>query len=189
MKIITPVYDRTPSDVVDKTQKGYFNISDWERVANNSKIVNDLVVFLTQTAIEFDAITPPTISTIPSVDDLNILLANIERMRVSAGFPAIDGMVEIKDDWTAGSAADAPDYESANDWERVLDLILNTIGAMTEYTIYCGVGSAGQPRFYQHRFRQFNWVVPATSPVRRARANVAGSGSGITRNNGFRRYA
>jgi len=188
MKYKAPIVDRSLADIAARTSKAFFNARDWQRVYDNAKITNALVAYLTSVAIQFDIIADPTVYSIPTATELNALLANIERIRVSAGFPAIDGLVEIKDDWTAGSAATAPDYLDANDWERVIDILISTIGSLTEYVIYCGVSAAGQPRFYQHRFRQYDWVPLAETPTRRARANVAVAGAGLTRNNGYRRY-
>lgn len=188
MKYKAPIIDRSLADIAARTSKAFFNASDWQRVYGNAEITNALVAYLTKVSIQFDIIPDATIATVPTVSELNALLANIERIRVSAGFPAINGLVEIKDDWAAGSAATAPDYLDANDWERVLDILISTIGSLTEYVVYCGVSAAGQPRFYQHRFRQYDWVQAAETPLRRARTNVAVTGAGLTRNNGYRRY-
>lgn len=188
MKYITPVYDRTALDVTNRTAKGFLNVADWQRVYNNAQVTKALVDFLLSISITFDTLTEPTITTIPTVSELNTLLANIDRIRINSALPAISGLVEIKDDWTAGSSADTPTYLDVNDWEQVLNVIFTMIGYSVEYIIYCGVATTGQPRFYQHRWRMFGWVEPSATPVRRSRVNVATSGTGLTRTNGFRRY-
>lgn len=188
MRYITAISDRTALDITNRTAKAFMNVADWQRIYNNAQMADTLVSFLLSTGITFDAIADPTITTIPTVTQLNTLLANIERVRVASGLPAITGLVEITSIWTAGSAANAPDYLDVNTWEQVLSIIYLTIGLSVEYSVYCGVSATGQPRFYQHRFRQYGWVLPSPSPVRRARTNAAACGAGLTRNNGFRRY-
>ncbi|MBV5322625.1 MAG: hypothetical protein JZU60_02170 [Ilumatobacteraceae bacterium] len=188
MKYVTPVFDRTLDDITNRTTKAFFNIADWTRISGNAEAVNILVNFLSKTSIVFNPVTNQLITSIPTAAELNTLLANIERIRVTCSLPAITGLVEIKDDWVAGRTADAPDYETVNDWERVLDILLSANIESADYRVYCGVSNAGQPRFYQHQFRQYAFVQPSSSPVRRSRTQNAIAGAGLTRNNGFRRY-
>lgn len=189
MTYTPPVYDRTALDITNLTAKAFFNVADWVRVYNNALVVNELVEFLLSINITFDTVTTPTITTIPTVTQLNTLLANIERIRVAACLPAITGLTEVTAAWVAGNAEDSPTYLDANTWERVLDVIYNSIAASVEYQPYCGVFAVGQPRFYQHRFRQFAaWIPNSAAPVRRARTGVASANAGLKRNNGFRRY-
>lgn len=184
----TPIYDRTATDIANETAKGFFNVADWERIYGNSEVVHAIISFLSTHTITFDELGAPTITTIPAVADFNTFLANIERMREAAWLPTLTGIVEIKDDWQGGGAAAAPDYEDANDWERVLELVRAQIVLNADYRIYCGVARVGQVRFYQHRWRLFGWVPNSASPVRRPRTGIAISGVGLTRNNFFRRY-
>jgi hypothetical protein len=188
MRYIEPINDRTALDVTNKTTKAFFNIADWLRVYNNTQVVNALVSFLLSMGITFNAVGEPTITTFPTVTDVNTLLANIERIRLAAQLPAITGLVEITSAFTEGGAGNAPDYLDANDWENALHIILNAFPAMVEYVVFCGVGATGQPRFYQHRFRQYAWVALSASPTRLTRLGFATSGTGLTRNNSFRRY-
>lgn len=183
----TPIFDRTVDDISARTAKAFFNLSDWMRVYGNAQIVNAIVSALNG-HIAFDTVVEPTITTIPTVTELNTLLANIERLRVGSGLPPIEGITSIKHDWIEGSAADAPDYLDANDWEKVLDVIFHSVVLSTDYRVYCGVAGAGQPRLYQARWRVHGWVPDSVSPVRRARTGVATTNTGLTRNNSFRRY-
>jgi hypothetical protein len=189
MKYITPIYDRTADDVTNKTAKAFFNVADWQRVYNNQQVTKALLDFLLSINIPFNTLTAPSMTTIPTVAELNALLENIEQIRADSNLPAITGLTAIKTDWAEGSSADSPDYLDVNDWERVLHIIFGSIAASVEYAVYCGVANTGQPRFYQHRFRQFaGWVQPSVTPTRKARAGISSSGAGLTRNNGFRRY-
>ncbi len=168
MKWIEPVVtDRALSDVTNKTSKGYFNIADWERIDNNARVAKALVDFLLSIDVSYGATITPDITTIPTVTNLNTLLTNIENLRIAIDAYPITGVVAIRNDWQAGPGQAAPDYEDANDWERNIDLIYNGIGDASGYS---------------------GWIPDSMSPVRRARANVAISGAGLTRNNGFRRY-
>lgn len=189
MKYIEPITDRTITDVTNKTAKAYFNIADWIRVYNNAEMTNYLIGWLLEQSITFDTVAVPTISTIPTAASLNTLLENIERIRVTAGLPIITGLTELKTDWASGSSAESPDYLDANTWELVMDLLIKNVVKTVEYAVYCGVSQVGQIRYYQNRFRQFTrYVEPAASPVRNARCGVALSGSGLTRQNEWRKY-
>ncbi len=189
MRYTTPVTDRSADDIVAKTEKAFFNLADWMRIYNNAQIVAVLVAFLNKVEVTFNAVAEPTTATVPTVADLNTLLANIERARLASGVPESYGAVEIKDDWDDGISAEAPDYLDVNQWERVLDVIFNAVGGLVDYNrMYCGVAAVGQPSFYQHRWRQFAWVPVSAAPVRRARTGFASCGTGLTRNNCWRHY-
>ena len=186
MKYRTPIIDRIAQDVEDETSKAHFNVADWTRVYENSEYVTELVNILNCAGIVFDDLAYPTITTIPTIAEFNAMLANIERLRLACG---MDGLTAIKDDWKEGTASDAPDYLNANEWERVIDIILNSIGASVDYQIHCGVSATGQPRFYQARWRIFTGYIPdAGSPTRKPRTGIATCGVGLTRNNSYRRY-
>lgn len=189
-RYLTPITDRSQADIDALTSKAFFNVADWLRIYSNAQVAKALVEYLTDhLTIPFTAVTTPTTATIPSVNDLNALLANINRIRVESGLPDIPGLDTLNEAWLAGNNAASPDYTDANEWERVIDIIYNSMQASVEYQVYCGVAAVGQPRFYQHRFRQYPyWVQPAVSPVRTIRMGFAGSGVGMTRNNSWRRY-
>jgi hypothetical protein len=188
VRFVTPITDRTAADIAAKTAKAYLNILDWVRIYGNAEYVNWLLEYLSDVEIEFNTLTEPTITTIPEgAGDINELLENIEQIRVWSGIASYGGMTEIKDDWFSGPAAAAPDYEDVNQWEETLEIIHEAIFRSSDYRIYCGVATAGQERFYQHRWRRM-WVLPSTSPVRRSRTGVAMANAGLTRNNMFRRY-
>lgn len=153
MAYVTPVLDRQLSDITGRTAKAFINVADWERIYGNAQEVNALVVSTFGKAVAFDTLTAPTIDTIPTVAEFNVLLANIERIRLNSNLPAITGLVEIKYDWIAGSNEDSPDYLTANSWEQVLDIVYNAVPIAADYWIPCGVAASGQPRFWQHRFR------------------------------------
>ena len=188
-KFITPIYDRTLADISSRTPKAFFNVADWRRVYGNSQIVNDLLFILFGNDVDFDTLTEPVITTIPTVTAVNTMLENIERVRLACGLPTIAALGEIKTDWAEGSAADAPDYIDANQWEEIINAVFVGLGYSVEYLVYCGVANVGQPRFYQHRFRQFQgWVKPVIIPLRMPRTGVAAAGQSLLRQNRFRGF-
>ena len=126
MAYVTAITDRVLSDITTPTSKGYWNIADWTRVYGNSQLVNSLAAIMLDTPIVFNTLTAPTITTIPSVTDFNTFLANIERLRLAVAGESIVGTgTEIKDDYTAGTGYESPDYVDANLWESTLDAIWN----------------------------------------------------------------
>jgi hypothetical protein len=124
MAYTTPITDRTLADVQAHNAKGYFNVADWQRIYGNSQLVNSLVAIRIDTPITFALLTTPTITTIPSVTEFNIFLANIEEIRLNVDGEPIPGIaIPIKCDWVAGVGQRAPDYSQANLWEKMLDAI------------------------------------------------------------------
>ena len=179
MKYTEPVIDRALSDVISKTSKGYFNVSDWTRIYENNLVVNALLLVVLEEVVTFTSIDTPTITTIPTITMVNNLVGNIEASRLKAiefveGASASDertnimNLIAIKTNWEAGARKDAPDYLVANQWEETLHVIFNNIGDAVGYT---------------------SWVSDAVSPTRKPRTGPAVSGTGLMRQNGFRRYS
>lgn len=122
MPYITGIFDRTQTDIDTRTSKAFLNVADWNRIYTNSSIViSDEVENQLGIAIQFDVISAPTTTTIPTITDLNKLTGNIERARVLA--EAIGAETEIKDDWLEGASQDAPDFVDVNLWEKTLDVM------------------------------------------------------------------
>lgn len=185
-----PITDRTADDITNRTAKAFLNVVDWIRINGNARLVNTLVTVLRGLNIEFTELSQPVITTFPSTDDINAFIENIDRLREAAYMPAASGLVALKHDYRAGMSGDSPDYQAVNDWEKDLELLRSLIVTSSDYMIYCGVAAPGQPRFWQVRWRiNPNWVQPAASPVRRARSGAAACGTGLMRQNQFRRYA
>lgn len=189
MKYTIAVTNRNETDILIQSDKAFYNVSDWERLYNNTEYVKTIMEILLHIGIVFNSVTPPTITKIPTVTDFNTLIANINRIRVDSKLPAIEGLVTLKDDWAAGSKETTPTYIDVNAWEKVVDIMMQSIGVLVEYNIYCGVATAGMSSMYQHRWREYQWVRAIENPIRLARTNVAICGAGLKRNNGYRRYA
>jgi hypothetical protein len=129
MAYVTPVTDRSASDIAARNSKAFWNVSDFTRVYGNSQLVNSLAAIMLDTGIQFDVLTTPAITTIPNVTDFNTFLANIERVRLAVGVFAIPGaLIAIKYNWEAGTDKLSPTYSHANLWESTLDAIWEFYG-------------------------------------------------------------
>lgn len=188
MPYITPIIDRSQADIDAETSKAYFNCSDWLRIHGNTETAHILISLLLGTTVQQNTLTDPIITTIPTVTEINLFIENINLLRESSGLPAITGLEILKDDWIAGRSSGAPNFEVVNSWERVLDIVYNSMAHSVAYVIYCDVAASGQPRFYQHRFRVYGWILPSETAVRRARTGIAITGSDLMRTNNWRKY-
>ena len=56
---------------------------------------------------------------------------------------------------SVGSVVNSWDYKKANNWEKVLWEIYSLTWGAEDWYVYGGVARGGQPRLWQHRFRQF----------------------------------
>jgi hypothetical protein len=129
MSYTTAIFDRSATDITNRTSKAFLNIADWSRVYNNSQLVNSLAAIMLDTPIAFTLITAPTITSIPNVTDLNTLTGNIETLRVAVSSESITGTTQaIKDDWEAGHDKPSPTYVHVNLWESTLDAIWEYYG-------------------------------------------------------------
>ena len=158
MKYIQSITDRTRLDVVNRTSKGYMNLSDWMRIYGNVRLVSTFGFFLE--GIPFTEITEPTLSYILNEEEVNTLVNNIIEIVYVFGTPA--QLALLRNDW---GGVDSPKYSDVNAWESVIDALLNIVtAAFTDWDTSTGTG----------RF---------------PRTDNAICGTGMTRQNGFRRYA
>lgn len=186
---IDPITDRTEADILNRTAKAFINIADWLRIYGNSLQAQAAVRVLMALEVELSELPTPAITDFPDVDEINSLIENIDLLREAACLPSATGIVALKHDYLAGPGAVAPYYKDVNDWEKDLEIIRDALVRAVDYLVYCGVAAVGQPRFWQNRFRRWEFVPEAASPVRSPRCGLAISGSGMTRQNLFRRYA
>lgn len=121
MSYITPIKDRTLTDVVTKTSKGLFNVADWVRIYNNARLMVDITNIIQSLSLGWTVIAEPTVLSIPLLADFNSLLSSVEGARVALNIPA--AQTAIKYDWVAGINKDAPDYTDVNLWETVIDAL------------------------------------------------------------------
>jgi hypothetical protein len=183
----TAIFDRVLADVTNQTSKGFFNVVDWVRINGNAYYVKVLINVLRGVNVSITALTPPTITTIPTADDLNDFIENIETLRIASGIPLSTELIELKHDYFAGASSETPDYADVNDWERDLNIIKELILHASYYEIFCGVAEPGQARFWQSRFR-LPFTLSEDIYYRVARTGVAISGIGMMRANKWRKY-
>lgn len=75
--------------------------------------------------------------------------AEMERIRnnilkIMTGFHWITPIYNTTDQWN---------WRKANRWEQILNEIYNMMFGMEDWYVYSGVARSGQPRLWQHRFR------------------------------------
>lgn len=187
-RYITAITDRTENDIINKTAKAYFNIADWKRITDNNLIVAILLSMVYSGEINLIDLEKPVITTIPTIDDINNLAANINLVRELSGLTNLDNMEAVKENWIAGVYAKAINYEIVNTWEKILETIKKNIVKTVNYMPTCGVGSVGQGRFYQVRWRVYQGVAESIAPVRHSRTGLSYCGEALIKANYFRRY-
>ena len=143
------IYDRTQSDVTNKTPKGYYNTSDLNRVEEWCRYLADELNNAGYN-ITITTKTNWTSSDLRTASDMERIRTNIRALM--AGYHYITSIY---------SNADQFNYVKANNWEKILDEIYHLMWGMEDWYVYAGVSNAGQNRLWQHRFRQF-FVSPIT---------------------------
>ncbi|HZW02869.1 MAG TPA: hypothetical protein VFF68_03010 [Anaerolineaceae bacterium] len=186
---VTPITDRTLADIQNRTVKAFLNVSDWVRIHGNTQQVQALIRILSGFEVSITSLSTPTVTHFPTAGEINSMIADIDRLREAACLPPALGVVTLKHDYQPGLGAAAPDYEDVNAWEQDLLLIRALFARAAESLIYCGAAGAGQPRFWQNRWRRPAYIEPDAGAIRTPRTGSAVSGSGLTRQNGWRKYA
>ena len=123
------VFDRTAQDVANKTDKGYWNISDVNRIENAIKTMSDYLGLglTTKTWILGDSVT---------LSDYNLIYNNIN---------AIKSVWHSADDTPSIPTANYFSYEKANDLEKILSDFLDfKISKETDKTYSGQVYSGGE---------------------------------------------
>jgi hypothetical protein len=187
---IDAITDRTLTDILTRTAKAFINVSDWMRIYGNTEQVQAAIRLMLALEVPITELPEPVIAQFPDVADVNALIENIELLGQAACLPATIYSPLIKHDYVAGNGAVAPDYEDVNLWEQDLDTIRAMLARAVDQMVYCGVAGCGQERLWQARFRVWSgWVQPAASPVRSPRCGFVSCGSGLTRQNSWRKYS
>lgn len=146
------IFDRTQADITNKTQKGYYNYWDLNRVEEWVQFLHDEMVRLnyTPTASYWtNTKTNWTASDMRYSGDMNRIKKNIQSLML--GFHYIHNIYANVENFN---------YIKANNWEQILAEIYGLLLGMENYQVYSGVASSGQRRLYQNRFRHFKAPVP-----------------------------
>lgn len=124
MSYTTPITDRTYADIAARNSKAYFNVADWTRIKGNEQIVRRLTEILLSISVSASLIPDVTTLTIPKATEINLLLTNIENLRLAvAGESIVGTTTEIKDDWASGISGTSPTIVDVNLWESTIDAI------------------------------------------------------------------
>lgn len=186
MKYLTPILDRSVIDIEYRTDKAFFNIEDWARIDNNTSFVRILMTdYYFSISISNNVITLPSRTHIPTAEELNDLIENIEFIRAASNL----NLDPVPYNWENGEDKNSPTYTDANSWEELIELVRIGVLRNVSYSVSCGVPTVGQARFYQHRWRGYMFVPPSETPVAHARSGISSSGASLRRQNNFRRYA
>lgn len=138
------IYDRTELDVKNKTDKGYHNISDLNRVEEWCRYLADL---LTSYNYRVDITT----KTNWQLTDMRTV-AEMERIRKNVALLK-STYFNIPQNLSVPSNLTPINISKANELERILECINNTVVNMEKQFIHSGIANAGQNRMWQQRFR------------------------------------
>lgn len=136
------IYDRTQTDVDNDTTKGQYNASDLNRVESWCEYLKTELTTLGY-PVSITTKTNWTSSDMRSVSEMNRVRNNIETLKNA--YYSLTASV---------SSASYFDYEKANNWEKILYEIDTLMNGMIAWYVYSGVSNTGQPRLWQHRFRE-----------------------------------
>ena len=123
MAYTEPITNRTMTDIVNRTAKGHFNLSDWERITGNTTHARELVEDIRSVVIREKLLPEQTVMSIPSAALINRMVENIIAVQERAGV-ASGSQYQLFASYDSTVGTRKPDYETVNAWERVLDLIV-----------------------------------------------------------------
>lgn len=104
----SPIYDRTNLDIINRTPKGYLNVSDINRIEQNTKYLSDVLrLSLITKSWQYD--------NIPTSEEIERIRANAEKI-----IQKIIKTYKIE-------ISKKPNYEDINKIEYALDLAHNTL--------------------------------------------------------------
>jgi hypothetical protein len=116
-----PVFDRTQTDVDNKTAKGYFNATDWYRIFENSFVARDLIFANEGETFVFDYLGYVRRQDTPQKSQLNRLIENV-RQCVELVSPDYSGGFHRMRTWGEGNV-NSIKFTDLNDIEENLSLI------------------------------------------------------------------
>lgn len=141
------IFDRTQLDIQNKTNKGYYNYNDLNRIESWCEYLTNLL-----TAYSY----PVSIKTknnwnmldFPASSEMERIRQNVNRLKGAYfSFTQIPENLEYMT------------IEKANDIEKILFEIDKILADMENNLIYCGVAGCGQDGVWQQRFRkQKTWI-------------------------------
>lgn len=137
------IYDRVQADVTNKTSKGYYNASDLNRVESWCRYLADE---LNRVGYNINITTKTNWTTSDFRTSSNMMRIRNNIKAIVNAFHSLTSVGSVVNNW---------DYKKANNWEKVLWEIYSLMWGAEDWYVYGGVARGGQPRLWQHRFRQF----------------------------------
>jgi len=155
------IYDRTQADVDSAKEnqsntrnlKGSYNYNDLNRI-------EEWCEYLSQELSDVGYTTSITTKTdwdgdnFPTQAELTRIVNNVRTLK-----NAYYSYTNVPDN------ASKMTFSKANDIEKVLNEIFRLMWGMESWYVYSGVSRVGQPRIWQHRFRQFYTPTPITGEI------------------------
>ena len=137
------VFDRTLEDVTSATWKGQYNADDLNRVEDWCKYLKEQLATLGYT-VNITTKNDWATTDMRTAAQMERIRTNIKKL-MQGYYTAL----------TIASNAEKFDYIKANNWEQILNELYNYMYGMRNWYVYGGVANGGQPRLWQHRFREF----------------------------------
>lgn len=138
------IFDRTQEDIDNKTNKGYYNASDLNRVEEWCEYL-ETELNEAGYSISITTKTDWTMTDLRTEAEMNRIRNNIKAL--------YDGYYLYGN--AVYSSVSNFDYKKANRWEEVLNNINLIMTGMKDYYVHSGVSSSGQSRTWQNRFRRY----------------------------------
>lgn len=136
------IFDRTSQDLLNNTDKAYYNATDLNRVEEWCEYLSNLLNgYNYQNVVNVK--TDWNMYDMPTSSELERIRSNVQTLKSAYfSFTSLPENLEYMD------------IHKANDIEKILDEIDKIITNMERRFIYCGVANLGQSRTWQHRFRK-----------------------------------
>ena len=138
------IYDRTELDVKNKTDKGYHNISDLNRIEEWCAYLAILLSSYNY-KVDIKVKTNWQLTDIRKASEMERIRKNIALLKST--------YCNIPQNLSVPSTLTPITINNANDIERILEDINTTITNMENHFVHCGVAKAGQNRIWQQRYR------------------------------------
>lgn len=134
------VYDRTITDIENKTWKGYYNAIDLNRVEEWCEY---LKTELNNAGYSISITTKTNWATsdMRTASEMERIRSNIKK--IMQGFYYLTNVDQTAEQF---------DYKKANNWEKVLYDIYQLLWGTTDYYVYGDMARGGEPRYWQNFF-------------------------------------
>lgn len=151
MAYIQGITDRTLTDVLNGTPKGYFNVSDWARIKNNILHIESVLKRFHPAIAAMLSMPEKSRIDMMTSADIRALAENTEQLRIAARYLDTSGD-EIFHNYMDGGKC--PDYTDVNRWERMLERIEACYRELHLRLPITGIAVCGTGIMRQSRFRR-----------------------------------